>query len=498
EVALEAGMLLIADGRRPLALAGIMGGRASAVVADTCDVFLESAYFRPETIAWSARRLGIMSDAAHRFERGVDPELPAHALARTTQLLMEIAGGVPGPVRTVQDRAHLPVRDVITVREARVRRVLGAAPSTETIDTLLRRLDPRLRRARSGWRLQPPSHRFDLRAECDLVEEIARGWGYDQIPAAVPQAPLRPAAAPVTRLEDHRIRHALQARGYQEVVTYSFVDPALERFFDTTGAAPQLANPLTQQWAVLRTSLNSGLLMAAAHNRRRQQERLRLFEVGRCFGGALNGVEQRSYVGFLALGACLPRQWGVPSRTVDLFDLKADLAALQALGHQRTWDMRPAELAGFHPTQAAEILQAGRVVGQLGTVHPEVVRFLGLEDNIVLCNIELNSLLESTIEQYVEISRFPWVKRDLALVVRETVPVGALIDTVREVGGGIVEDIEVFDEYRGEHIDSGRKSLGLTLTLQDSSRTLTEENVEAVVTQITAALLERYEARLRQ
>ena len=497
-VQVDAGTLLVADARRPMALAGIMGGVASSVSPGTQDVFLESAYFRPETIAWGARRLGINSDAAQRFERGVDPDLPARALAYATRLLIEIAGGRPGPVRLVQDRAQLPARAVIRLRLERIKRLLGAAPAPEIVDLLLRRLDPGVRRSGQTWRVRAPSQRFDLRSECDLVEEVARGWGYDQIQPSLPRVSLRPSAPAVTRLEENRVRHALQDRGYQEVLTYSFVDPVLEHFFDPSDRAPPLTNPLASQWTVMRTTLGSGLLTAAAYNRRRQQERMRLFETGRCFAGALEGAEQTPYVGFLALGGHAPRQWGQDARVVDFFDLKADLAALQALGHQRCWSLRPAELPGFHPSQGAEILYDGRVVGHIGTVHPEVLRHLDLDDNIVLCNVELPSILNAGVETYVEISRFPWIKRDLALVVRESIPVGQLVSTVREVAGNILADIEVFDEYRGEHIDSGRKSLGLTLTLQDSSRTLTEENVEAVVTQITAALFERYEARLRQ
>ncbi|MHB1530331.1 MAG: phenylalanine--tRNA ligase subunit beta [Acidiferrobacteraceae bacterium] len=497
-VSVDAGTLLIADHKHPLAIAGVMGGLGSAIAQDTVDIFLESAYFRPESIAASARRLGLHTDSSHRFERGVDPTLVRRALERATQLLLAIAGGRAGPISEVTTKTHMPKRPPVRLRRARLSRMLGIDLRNTVVNRMLARIDPKVKKTATGWRMKPPAHRFDLKEECDLIEEVARGYGYDQIPAGLPRAILN-AQKNRNVVSRERIRALLVDHDYHEAITYSFVGPELEAVFDPGHHGPVLANPIASNLAVMRTGLAVGLLQALAHNRRHQQERVRLFELGLCFRQGSGGVDQRERLGLIASGRAWPRQWGAPDRKVDLYDVKADLMALLTLGGQaQEFTFRGASVPGLHPGQTAEITFQGRPIGYLGTVHPEVQKHLEIDDSIILLDIELEVLLQAKSVLYAEIPRVPSIRRDLAIVVARTLPAQVLTDCIRVQAGALLKELEIFDEYRGEGIDSGRKSVAVTLTLQDSSRTLTEDTVEAVIARVVSALATECDAQLRQ
>ncbi len=490
--------LIIADHKRPLAIAGVMGGLISAIDPDTVDVFFESAYFRPESIAVSARRLGLHTDSSHRFERGVDPTLVRRALERATKLLLAIAGGRAGPISEVITKAHMPKRAFVELRRARLSRVLGVDLRSTIVERSLAQIDPRVKKTETGWRVKPPAHRFDLKEECDLIEEVARGYGYDKIPARLPRVSLN---APKIRdmVSQERARALLVDRDYHEAITYSFVDPVLEAVFDPDHRGPILANPIASNLTVMRTGLATGLLQALAHNRRHQQERVRLFELGLCFRQEPSGVDQRARLGLIASGRAWPRQWGAPDRKVDLYDVKADLMALLTLGGRaEEFSFRGASIPGLHPGQAAEIRFQNRPIGFLGAVHPEVQKQLAIDDSIILLDIELEEILQTKSVLYSEIPRVPSIRRDLAIVVARTLPAQMLIDCIRAQAGTLLKELEIFDEYRGEGIDSGRKSVAVTLTLQDSSRTLTEDTVEVVIARVVSALATACDAQLRQ
>lgn len=498
-VSVDAGTLLIADEKRPLAIAGVMGGAASAVAPGTTDVFLESAYFRPESIAASARRLGLHTDSSHRFERGVDPDATRWALDRATALLVEIAGGKPGPVVERLARTHLPKRRSVPLRRARLNRMLGMDLAPARVERLLKRIDPRVKKTPLGWRVTSPAHRFDLKEECDLVEEVARGYGYEHIPMHVPRVPMPQVVDSGQDISPDRVRALLVDRDYHEAITYSFVNPSIEELFDPAHRGPILTNPIASNLAVMRTGLGPGLLQALAHNRRHRQERVRLFELGLCFSQESGTLSQTGRLGLVAVGRAWPRQWSGTDRSVDVYDAKGDLMALLELtGRAREFTFHAAVIAGLHPGQSAEIRHQDRVVGILGAVHPEVQKWLGIDDKIVLLDIELKELLYNTHEIYREIPRVPAIHRDLAIVISRTLPAQRVLECIRGQAGALLTGLEIFDEYHGEGIDSGSKSIAVTLTLRDSSRTLTEDTVEAVVAQVVAALKAECGAQLRQ
>ncbi len=499
--------LVIADARGPVALAGIMGGQGSAVSDTTRNIFLESAWFRPEVIGLRARHHGLHSDSSHRFERGVDPALQRVALERATSLILEICGGRAGPVSEVMAGAQMPKRPAISLRAARIQRVLGLAIPLTTVESLLKRLGMRLSRAASGnknkrhWKVSPPSWRYDIVREEDLIEELARLHGYDKLPVRAPQADLHMSPVPESRITQGRLRNVLMDRDYQEAITYSFVDPALQALISPDAVALTLANPIASDMAQMRMTLWPGLIKAVLYNQNRQQDRVRLFEIGRRFlakpGG---GVDEQPVIAGVASGPVLVEQWGSAARPVDFFDVKGDVEALLALGGQRQFVFRPARHPALHPGQAAEVLLAGsdEVLGLVGVLHPVIQTQSGLDRSVILFEIRLSALQAAIIPEFQEISRYPAIRRDLAVVIDQSVPAQALVDVARRTAGALLVNLELFDEYRGEGIDSGRKSIALGLTFQDSSRTLNEEDVEVAVGRVIVALKADFDAHLRQ
>jgi phenylalanyl-tRNA synthetase beta chain len=499
EYRFEVGTLLIADAAGPLAMAGVMGGQPSAVTAESRHIFLESAWFHPDAIAGRARSLGLQTDASQRFERGVDPDLQRRAVERATALLLAIVGGRPGPVVEASVRAQLPKIPVVPLRAARIERLLGYRPSSAEVTATLRRLGMKVKAVGRDWRVTPPSHRFDIRREVDLIEEIARIHGYERLPSRRPQAVMRAVAQPESRVGVNRLRATLADRDYQEVVTYSFVDPAAAALFDPAIQPKKLANPIAADMAVMRTSLWPGLLKTVSYNLNRQQDRVRVFEVGRCFVPGAGRIDQRYRIAAAVVGSASTKQWGMAPRAADFFDLKGDLEALIAqTGRARAFRFEAGSHPALHPGQSARILRSGDPVGYIGVLHPEIMARIGMDRPVLVFELVLEALEGARTPTFREISRFPAVGRDLSLTLPEAVSARKILDTIEEVAGKLLVNLELFDEYRGKGVDSGRKSLAMTLTFQHSSRTLNEEEVDALKQTVVTTLESRYGAQLRR
>ncbi len=496
---LEPGSLLIADEHQPLALAGIMGGLSSAVSNATRHLFLESAWFRPEMISVRARSHGLQTDSSQRFERGVDPELPARAMERATALLLGIVGGKPGPVTEQTARRHLPRVTPVPLRADRIQRLLGMAIPPGTVANILARLGMKLKKSGKNWTVIPPSWRFDIGREVDLIEEIARVHGYDKFPSRQPRMVMAARPVPESDVDGPRLRAMLVDRDYQEVITYSFVDPKIQSLLDPGVTPLPLANPISADMAVMRTSLWPGLLQAILYNQNRQQTRLRLFELGRRFLTRNNDVTQEYVLGGAVSGDATPEQWGMPRRAVDFHDVKSDIEALLALaGMDAEAQFRPARHPALHPGQTAEILCQGQPLGLLGLLHPAVQADLGLSQPVFLFELRLSILQQQKVPVFREFSRFPAIRRDIAIIVSETTQARTVLEWVKKAAGELLVNLELFDEYRGKGVDSGRKSLALGLTLQHSSRTLNETDVEQVMAEVMSTLESKLGAVPRQ
>jgi phenylalanyl-tRNA synthetase beta chain len=414
-------------------------------------------------------------------------------------LLLEIVGGECGPVIEVTAPAYLPKRAPIMLRHARVARLLGTTVPAAKIAAMLARLGMQVRTAAGGWRVTPPSYRFDVAIEADLIEEIARVVGYESLPSALPPMRASAVAVPETRIRAPRIRHLLVDRDYQEVITYSFVDPDLQALVQPGLVPARLANPIASNMAVMRTSLWPGLLQAVLYNQNRQQGRLRFFELGMRYLPGKAAVQEEAVLAGVVAGPAVSEQWGAPARAVDFFDLKGDVDALVALtGASAQFAYAPANHPALHPGQAAEISREGHRVGLIGALHPQVQAKLGLAGPVFVFELAFASIQQARVPIFHELSKFPSIRRDLALIIDEAMPAARVLALVREVAGELLVNLNIFDEYRGEGIDSGRKSLGLTLTLQDFSRTLKEEVVEAIMAKVVSALQAGVGAQLRQ
>ncbi len=481
-------MLVIADASGPVALAGIMGGQPTSVEKFTVDVLLEAAFFAPAAIAGRARRLGLSTDSSHRFERGVDFAATRQAMERATQLLIDICGGQPGPI--VEAVAELPRRDPVTLRLPRLARVAGIALDADQVARGLVALGAGVERRDDNLVVTPPSFRFDLAIEEDLIEEAVRLHGYDAISAQPPAAPSRMLPQDETRLADDSLRAALVGLDYQEVITYSFVDPAWETALDPAARPLPLANPLASQLSAMRTTLWGGLLETLRHNLNRQQDRVRIFELGRTYA-ALD--EQPMKLGGLAYGGIVPEQWGAPARRVDFYDLKGDLERLfgQAL------DARAATHPALHPGQCAELWAEGRVVGCFGALHPRLVQRFDLAAAPMLFELDVRALVWRSLPRHAGLSRFPQVRRDLAFVLDAHTPAGELLAALRAAAAPAVRAIDVFDEYRGKGVPESQKSLAIRIVMQDTERTLTDQEVEDAVQKLVTAALRQCNASLR-
>lgn len=490
--------LLIADGNGPLALAGIMGGEISSCTAATRDVFLESAFFAPAGIAGRARHHGLQTDSSYRFERGVDPQLQRRAAERATHLLLDIAGGRPGPIVEAVAREQLPAEPAIRLRPERLRKLLGTEIPAADVEEILRRLGMAVAVEIDHWLIIPPSSRFDLNLEADLIEEIARVHGYDRLPGNRPLTRLEMPPQPEGWIALERLRETLVQRGFQEAITYSFVDPEFQQHLDPERRPLALANPISADLAVMRTSLWPGLFKALVYNQKRQQSRVRLFEHGLTFIPDESGLRQEPYLGGVAVGDAWPEQWGAPARPLDFFDLKADVETLLALtGEPEAFVFVAAAHPALHPGQSARIDRAGAPLGWLGALHPRVARELEVEGDAFAFELWLNGLRAARTPAFQPLSRFPASRRDLAIVVDDAIAARAIQENIRLHGGELLREVRLFDVYRGPGIPKGRKSLALGLILQDFSRNLTDSVVEETVSGILAGLAEQFGATLR-
>lgn len=494
---------LIADEQKPLALAGIMGGEHSGIADTTKDLFLECAFFKPTAIAGKARALGFSSDASHRYERGVDFELQRRAIERATQLIVDICGGQSGPVTEAVSAAHLPARAPVRLRCSRAVKVLGIPLSTDQIGKLLAGLGTQVERQGEGEQVSfivtPPSYRFDMEIEEDLIEEIARIHGYDNIPAPPPKAQLAMLPLPESRRGTMAVRHLVAERGYFEVVTMSFVDAAWEADFAGNAKPIQLANPIASQMGVMRTTLIGGLVDVLSANRKRQTERVRVFEIGRVFrrdaaGTPVAGFDQPLRVGGLWSGSALPEQWGAPTRNVDFFDVKGDLEALfagQALSFEKL--AHPA----LHPGRAARVSLGGTPIGFVGELHPQWVQKYELGSSPVVFEIGLEAWLSIPMPAYREVSRFPAVTRDLAMTVARDQSLAPLLAAFRSVAPDFVQEIRLFDVYQGKGLPEGQKSVAFRIVMQDTERTLEDRQVDAVLAGFVSVAVEQFGGALR-
>ena len=490
--------LVIADQSRVLALAGIMGGAGSGVTSATTDILLESAFFSPTAIIGKPRSYGLHTESSHRFERGVDPELQVKALERATALLQEIVGGQVGPIVEVSSAAHLPARTSIALRQARVTRLLGVEIPAEQIRDILERLQMEVRDQDQGWLVTPPSARFDVAIEADLIEEIGRIYGYTEIPTRLAPSSMRMHVAKEEAFDLTRARQVLVARGYQEAVTYSFVSPELQRLVDPQREGIRLTNPIAADMSVMRTSLWPGLLQVVQYNQARQQNRIRVFETGLRFLKDNDGLQQHAMLAGLITGCAEPEQWGQETRAADFYDLKGDLEAVLGLtGCAAEFGYRPREHAALHPGQSAQIERGGRPLGWIGMLHPELQHTLDLAGNVYLFELDLEVLGEGRLPAFRPLSKFPQIRRDIALVVDSAISYGQIRDLVTSAGGEILKDIRLFDVYTGRHVESGRKSLALGLILQASSQTLTDAQVEEMVGRVLKTLETEIGAQLR-
>ncbi len=484
-------MLVIADGSGPVALAGIMGGAATAVGLETVDILLEAAYFSPEAIAGRARRLGLSTDSSHRFERGVDYAGTQMAMERATKLVLEICGGQPGTV--IGETGKLPKHEPIRLRIQRVARVLGMDIPAAKIKDYLQRLGLAVKEEGDALLATPPSYRFDLAIEEDLIEELARLHGYDQIEARAPRAPALMLPQEETRIEQARVRDYLADRDYQEVISYSFVDPDWEAALSGGVAPLALQNPIASQMAAMRTTLWGGLLNALTHNLNRQQTRVRLFELGRAYLQDASGLRQPMRLAGLCYGPAFDEQWGVAARLVDFYDVKSDIEQLPGAVLEFAQAAHPA----LHPGQTAQLMLNAQPVGWLGTLHHKLAQKFDLPAAPILFELELDALAVAALPRHRAIGRFPSMRRDLAFLVDADLAASTLLATMREASEPIVQQLEIFDLYQGQGIPAGKKSLAFRIVMQDTERTLTEPEVEAAVAKIAEAVISRHGAKLR-
>ena len=497
-VELDADTLVIADHAAPVAMAGIMGGQASAVSDTTSNILLEAAFFTPDLLAGKARAYGLHTESSHRFERGVDFELQVAAMERATRLLLNIVGGEAGPVAQAVAEADLPARPPVGLRAARIGKMLGLELPAAEVERILTGLGLGVAATADGWTCSVPSWRFDIAIETDLLEELARVYGYNEVPATYIRAELVMPSRPEKQLPVRQLRRHLAARGFREAITYSFVDPKLQQLFDPELEPVALANPISADMAVMRTSLLPGLVGAVLRNTNRQQPRTRLYETGLRFLPGEAGLRQVPTLAMVVSGQRFGESWAVASQSADFFDLKGDLESLFALTRDAaSLQFAAAERAALHPGQTAAITRKGQPVGYIGALHPAAQAALDLAAPLYVCEIDLQAVLEGLVPRFADLSKFPEVRRDLAVVVDKSVPSADLMANVRAVAGGYLRDLRLFDVYEGKGIDPKRKSLALGLTFRDHSRTLSDEDVNLAVNQVIDSLEKNFKAELR-
>lgn len=489
-------VLVIADQKKALALAGIMGGEHSGISERTTTVFLESAYFDPITIAGKARRYGLHTDASVRFERGVDWQLAERACQRATALILDICGGVPGPVMVTDNEQALPTLQVVTLTHARIKQQLKIELASETIQQILQALGFDVDVTSDGFRCVAPSWRFDIAIEQDLIEEVARIYGYNNLPTSLPAQALTMAAVPEAETPLMRLKHYLVDQDVQEAVTYSFVDPAMQALLGDGVQGVRLANPIASNLAEMRRSLMPGLVEAVRHNVNRQAPRVRVFETGQCFVSSGDQLDQSERLGIALYGQQAPLHFS-GDRLVDFFDLKGIVDGLGMLNGDSSLSWSSGEHPALAPGQTARVSINGQSIGIVGRLHPRLARELDLPKPLFLADLNLSPLLSGQVTAFKAISRYPRVLRDLAVVVDNSIAWQQIVDAVESLGDSRIQAVELFDVYRGTGVPEGCQSLALSLSLQDPEKTLDDVAIQEMVDQVVRTLGERTGAELR-
>ena len=498
EVELSADTMIITDDSGPIGIAGIMGGLSTAVTHATTDVFFEAAFWPQDFMAGRARNYGMHTDASMRFERGVDADGQARAVERATELLLDIAGGDAGPIVVNSADEHLPQREAIKLRKNRISQLLGLEIDDTEVVRILSSLQMDVVDAEGGWLITGPSHRFDIQYEVDLIEEVARIHGYDSIPETTLAARSPLETVTESRIEMERAGSTLIARDYQEIVTYSFIDAEANTTFTGIESPLVLSNPISSEMSVMRASLWPGLVAAAAANTARQQDRVRLFEASRSYHGTLEEHSEVVRLAGLVTGPVAPEQWGVKSESVDFFDIKADVEAVLALADGADEGrFMPAEHIALQPGQSAEIRRGDDVIGVIGKLHPRIAKAYDLKRAVYLFELDAAKALASVAPEAMAISKFPAIRRDIAVIVDNAVSADELVEAVASSAPELIRSVRIFDIYTGDRIEAGRKSVAIGLILQETSRTLTDEDADTAMAAAIAKLEDKFAADLR-
>ncbi|MGI1668813.1 MAG: phenylalanine--tRNA ligase subunit beta [Neptuniibacter sp.] len=502
EVELNADTLAITDASGPIAMAGIMGGEPTSVTAETQNIFLESAFFNPISIAGRARSYGLHTDSSHRFERGVDWQLQTRAINRATELLLEIVGGEAGPVVETANADELPAERQVYLRHSKVNSMLAFEMPAAEIEEILTRLGLGVENTsiEGEWHISVPSYRFDIAIEVDLIEELARVYGYNNLPVRTPTASMPIKEKDESKVSIHNVRRTLISLGYQEAITYSFIEAGLQKQFDDKYEGIALANPISAEMAIMRTSIWPGLVKALQYNQNRQQGRVRMFESGQRFLPSDNGeIVQENVIAGLISGGRDPEGWNAGKEPVDFFDIKGDLEQLLALGGAaEQFSFESDRHVALHPGQSAAIKFGGETIGYMGALHPNLVKDLGLNGSVYLFEINRAALCQGKVSKYTEISKFPESRRDLALIVDEQVAFDSIRQIAETQAGEFIKNVTLFDVYQGQGIEKGRKSLALGLTWQHPSRTLNDEEINTATDAVISALAIEFSASLRE
>jgi len=498
EIECRADSLVIADHQKALALAGIMGGLDSSVQSDTTNVFLEAAYFPSISMAGKARSYGMHTDSSHRFERGVDPELQVRAIHRATELLLEIVGGKAGPVIDVANTKFLPVSNPVNLRFARINRLLGIKVSEDEVVAMLKGLNMRLESQDGGWMVTPPAYRFDINIEADLIEEVGRMFGYNNIPGTRELAHASMESFSESSKTVNQVRDVLVSQGFYEAVTYSFVSPEIQSVLDPGQQTLALSNPISTDMSVMRTRLLPGLVQALQHNLNRQQTRVRFFETGLCFIPNNNELLQQSHIAAVVTGSREAEGWHSQSTQVDFYDIKGNLESILQLSSADNYQFVKTSNPVLHPGQGADVIYQDKLVGFVGALHPGIVSKLQLSQPVFVFELELASILRSKLPSFVELSKYPSIRRDIAVMVDASINVQDLVDCIYSIKSDILQEVIVFDVYTGREITNNRKSVALGLILQDFSRTLVDGDVEDLVDKVLDKLKKQCNAILRE
>ncbi len=497
EVECRADTLVIADHKKALALAGIMGGLDSSVQSDTTSIYFEAAFFSSIEIAGKARSYGMHTDSSHRFERGVDSQLQLRAMHLATELLIEIAGGEVGPVIDACETNCLPQQPQVSLRYARVKRLLGIDVERAVVEKILSGLQMQVRESDEGWEVTAPSFRFDINIEADLIEEIGRMVGYNNIPGTREAAHVRMDSFSETQVNLNQIRDVLVEQGFFEAVTYSFVSPEMQDILDPDQAVLPLSNPISSDMSVMRTRLLPGLVPALQHNLKRQQNRVRLFESGLCFVPEGEDLKQRPHIAAVITGSQLGDGLYADTNKVDFFDIKGSLESILRLSCEANYHFETTTNPILHPGQGADIVLDNQIIGFVGALHPSVLASLHINQPVFAFEIDLKSILKAPLPAFSDMSKYPSIRRDISLSVDTETSVQSLIDSIFSLKSKILQEVFVFDVYTGKEVRNNRKSVALGLILQDFSRTLVDEDVEKLVEKVLAQLKNHYNAVLR-